>query len=465
MAQHKYVASKTLKEFHADDSFVRLLLGPIGSGKSVGCCVELWLRAQMQQPNELKTRKTRWLVVRDTYRELNDTTLRTFFQWFPEYLGTFNKTEMTFKVVTKLQDGTTMDVEFLFRALDKPDDVKKLLSLELTGAWINEAKFTEKAIKDMILSRVGRYPSKAFDGGPTWFGLIMDSNFPDSDHWIYKQFEEEELDGYRLFKQPSGLSDEAENIENLPANYYNNLMQGMDQEWINVYVLAKYGYVQDGKAVWPMYNDALHYANEPLRPAKGHTLYVGVDFGLTPAAVVGQKLPTGRWLILDELVAEDMGASNFAPLLRSLINSKYSDFDVEFYGDPAGDIRAQTDEETPFEVFAANGVDIWPTYTNDIVIRVESVSAQMSKLDSVGKPCFSISSTVKILRKACAGAYKYRRMQVSGSAQYADKPDKNKFSHVSDALQYMMVGAGEGIAVVTNKGEKRKFQQPEVKVA
>jgi hypothetical protein len=30
-----YVASKTMKDFHKSDKFVRSLMGPIGSGKSV----------------------------------------------------------------------------------------------------------------------------------------------------------------------------------------------------------------------------------------------------------------------------------------------------------------------------------------------------------------------------------------------------------------------------------------------
>ena len=41
------------------------------------------------------------------------------------------------------------------------------------------------------------------------------------------------------------------------------------------------------------------------------------------------------------------------------------------------------------------------------------------------------------------GGYHYRRMNVSGE-RYEDKPNKNKFSHVHDALQYAVIGGGEG---------------------
>jgi hypothetical protein len=32
---------------------------------------------------------------------------------------------------------------------------------------------------------------------------------------------------------------------------------------------------------------------------------------------------------------------------------------------------------------------------------------------------------------------------VSGDARFKDEPDKNHFSHVADALQYLAVGEGE----------------------
>ena len=52
-----------------------------------------------------------------------------------------------------------VELEVIFLALDRPEDVKKLLSLELTGIWINEAREIPKSIIDACTMRVGRYPS------------------------------------------------------------------------------------------------------------------------------------------------------------------------------------------------------------------------------------------------------------------------------------------------------------------
>jgi PBSX family phage terminase large subunit len=447
-----YIMSPTAALFHADDTFVRALMGPIGSGKSVACCVEMWLKSVQQEPDRFGMRKTRWLVARNTYRELIDTTIQTFFDWFPIELGVFKKMDMKFITKIPLCDGTIVHTEFFFRAMDKPDDVKKLLSLELTGGFINEAREVPKQILDMLIGRLGRYPRKINGrGGPTWHGLIMDTNPPDSDHWWYKLFEIDKPKSYKLFKQPSGTSPLAENLINLPSNYYTNMQDGKDKEWINVYVHGRYGFVQDGKPVYPEYKDDIHYIDEEIVVPDTALIYVGIDFGLTPAAIFGYQTAAGRWIIFDELVTDDMGAKNFGMLLNRKINKDYPHYSIELYGDPSGDIRSQTDEITPFQILAAQGVVAWPAYTNDFMIRREAVAAPMSRLDFAGNPGFAIGPKAPMIRKACAGGYKYKRMAVTGQAMYQDKPNKNRYSHPGEALQYLMLGGGEGSKVIESK--------------
>ena len=456
-----YNASKTLSEFHKSDAFVRGLMGPIGSGKSVGCVAEMMLRSREQRPfyngkSKLGIRYTRWVIVRNTYRELLDTTMETFFDWIPKSLGHYSALYSKFTMHVLLPDNTIMHAEFLFRALDRPDDVKKLLSLEMTGMWLNEAREIPKAIMDMGIGRLGRYPSKRV-GGPTWHGLIMDTNPPDSDHWWYRLFEESIPENHAIFRQPSGTSPEAENIENLPAGYYANMQAGKDKEWINVYVHGRYGFVQDGKPVYPEYHDDVHATDVPITIDRSATIYVGLDFGLTPAALFAQKTAAGRWLVFDELVSEDMGTKNFGKLLHTKMRHEYSGCKFEIYGDPAGDQRAQTDEVTPYQILQAEGIVAWPTYTNDVVIRREANAAPMQRMDFAGNPGFLIGPKAIIYRKAMAGGYKYKRMAVSGTARFHDVPDKNRYSHIADAGQYLFVGAGEGTDLITNEDWAKKI--------
>lgn len=448
-----YEASPTMQKFHASDAFVRTLVGPIGSGKSVACIEEMMMKVFSQKPYN-NVRKSRWAIVRNTYRELLDTTMESFFDWIPKSMGHYSVLNSKFTLKLNLEDGTRLDAEFLFRALDKPGDIKKLLSLEVTGIWMNEARELAKAVLDMGMGRVGRYPSKR-DGGPSWHGVIMDTNPPDSDHWYYTLFEEELPDNFEIFHQPSGMSSEAENIGNLPAKYYENMIGGKDKMWVDVYVHGRYGFISDGKPVYPEYHDDIHYQAIVGEPLKGETIYVGIDFGLTPAASICRKTPSGQIQIIDELVTFDMGAVNFGKLLHEKLTSrKYHDCKMEVWADPAGEQRAQTDEITPFMILSNQHIDAYPTYTNDPTVRREAVAIHLQALDFAGKPAMVIGPGAPTARKAFSGGYKYKRMQVTGEQRFMDKPDKNKYSHISDAIQYMILGAFGGDAVVGGFGDQ-----------
>lgn len=229
-----YRAPPTVWRLMRSDAFVRFIEGPFGSSKSSGCVSEILRRSLLQRPWVDGVRRTRWAVIRNTYGQLRDTSRKTFDDWVPEVLGAWREQEFTFVMNFPLPDGTRVESEVLFRALDRPQDVKKLLSLELTGAYINEAREVPKQIFDGLQGRVGRYPSRA-KGGPSWFGVWADTNPPHVGHWIDK-LEKSHPEGMEFYRQPSGLSTEAENVENLPAGYYERLCHGKDSEWVDCYV-------------------------------------------------------------------------------------------------------------------------------------------------------------------------------------------------------------------------------------
>ncbi len=461
-----YQASKTCWAFLEDDeTFVKGIMGPIGSGKSVASCWNLFKWAQMQDVYK-GVRRSRWAIIRNTYRELEDTTLQTWFDWFPRDLGLFRESKMSHTIRIENTDGTTMHAEFLFRALDRPDDIKKLLSLELSGAWINEARETPLAILDMLQGRVARFPPMR-EGGPTISNIILDTNPPDEDHWFYKMFEEKKPAGWKLYKQPSALAPNAENLDNLHPKYYQRLMANKTDEWIKVYVRGMYGFVKDGKPIYPEYNDTVHVSDDFIEYNPELTLWVGLDFGLTPAALLAQRDPLdGQWQILDEVVTDDMGAERFSEELnRKLREAEYRDAtEIQIFGDPSGDTRAETDERTPYDILAANDIHASPAHTNDPVIRREAVAHQLTRLTHLGRPRLIISPKAKMFRKGMAGRYCYRRLKVSGEERYVDKPDKNIYSHICEAGQYLMLGAGEDSHVLnTSSGmSKNRVVKPSV---
>lgn len=422
----------TLERFANSDKFIRGIMGAFGSGKSSVCSTEILYRAMNQEPNEDGVRKTRFACIRNTYKQLDDTTIKTFDQWVPMHeLGNYKVSDHTFKSVNiPLDDGTSMEFEVLFRALDKPDHVKNLLSLELTGAWVNEARDVPLAIINALQGRVGRYPSK-IEGGASWFGIWMDTNPPDDDSWWYKLFEEVRPENAELFKQPSGLSEEAENTPFLPKDYYKNMAIGKDKDFVDVYIHGKYGYVKDGKPVYPNYSDELHCREFDIQPSV--QIIRGWDFGLTPACTFSYMNTAGQWCIIDEIVSEDMDIDVFSDMVLNHSLIEYPEHEFMDIGDPSGDFRASTDSKTCFGILMGKNIDIFGG-DQDPNIRIDSVKYPLNRLLD-GKPAFLLHPRCKVLRKGFKGKYKYRRLATS-QEKYLDKPDKNEYSHVHDALQY-----------------------------
>jgi hypothetical protein len=369
-----------------------------------------------------------------------------------------------------LADQTVLDLEVIFLALDGPDAEADLRGLEVTAAWFNEISEIPKAVVDFACGRIGRYPATS-DGGPTWFGLIADTNPPDSDSWLYRFAEEETPSGWEFYKQPGGVvkvdgrwvaNPEAENLRHLPENYYVNQLAGRSEDWVKVYLGGQYGFSIDGRPVYPEWRDSAHVALDPLEPIEGLPLYIGLDFGLTPAAVFAQRTARGQWRVIDELITEDMGVMRFSELLAARLAEWYPHHGVEAWGDPAGAARAQTDERTCLDIVREYAdIPVRSAPTNEPSLRREAVAGVLNRMVD-GEPGFQLSPHCTTLRKGFSGGYCFRRVQVAGAEKFTDKPDKNKYSHPHDALQYLLSGAGE--ARVVMRRERRANQRRQIRV-
>lgn len=467
----KYKASPTLQRFHSSTAFVRGVRGPIGSGKSVGMCIEIFRRLNQQAKDKTGKRKSRWVIIRNTYPELETTTLKTWLDWFPEEI--FGKVSRRVPICHYFEYND-IEAEIYFLALDRPEDVKKLLSLELTGGFCNEARELPLKIIQTLGDRVGRYPSQRSrpddipaDQWPTWYGVIMDTNAPDEDHWWPMMAGDgtAELpedftvpDNWEFFSQPPAafeekegsrtvwrLNPDAENLKNLPKDYYKNLISGKSNAHVKVYVGNQYATLQEGKIVYPEFSPDVHIAKGDLNHIPGRTIHVGLDFGQTPAASFGESTVHGGWNDLHELVTEGVGAKQFARLLKAEINAKFSGVPwdaFEFWGDPSGAYAQSGSDETYFETLQGAGIRVKPAPTQNPVTRIEAGREPLELLLPGGKPHYQISKTCKTLIKGFQSGYHYPKIGTSGSVRHSDKPAKNKYSHIHEARQYALSGAG-----------------------
>lgn len=440
------------------------IMGPLGSGKTNGSCWKVFRSMLEQAPDSLNFRKTRWVAVRNTYPDLMGTTVKDWLEMFGD-LGRFTQSGLeppTHRLQFLLPDGTTVMAEMVFLALDRPEHVRKLRGLQLTGGWLNEVKELPWAVVSMLDLRVGRYPQEV---PPTWYGIIGDTNAPDTDHWYYTKAEEERPAGWTFLRQPGGVTREspdhpwvpnpaAENLVNLPPGYYARGAEGKDDDWIAVNLANEYGFVRAGKPVWPTYRDQFHCRPFDLIPGLG--LRLGLDFGLTPAAVIAQRTPMGQWRVHREIVTEDTGAIRFADAIKRTLNEHYPGVPIlAITGDPAGDQRqaGDTDERSIFQLLAAQQILAEPAFTNDFSVRSEAVAACLGRVID-GQPGFLIHPQCKVTRKGLQGAYAFRRMQIVGEERYRDVPDKTRWSHPCEALQYLVMGGGEGQAITSRPADR-----------
>lgn len=453
----KYVVEPTAKRFHLSPAPVRGIMGPIGSGKSVASVNEILRRIVQQRPGLDGIRRSRWAIVRNTYPELRTTTLNTWKDWVDP---SWCKYRMDSPIFCHIKQGD-VDAEVYFLAIDRPDDTKKLLSLELTGAWINEARELDIKVVEAVNSRLRRYPSKKM-GGSNYYGLIMDTNPPDTDHWWYRKFEVQRPDGWELFRQPPALlkrprsgiyvpNPAAENIENLDAGFDYYLSQvANDEEWIKVYLLGEYGSVMDGKPVYSEYRDSTH-CDGPLEVMKGLPLYIGFDYGRTPAAVFMQYTPQGQLRWLDELAVDPsgdgMGIGTFmAQVVMPHVRNHYAGMLIIARGDPSG-IAKDGREQSCFDIQSEEGMSVGPASSNDPQVRQHSLRKHLNSMVG-GEPGFLIDPKCTMGRKGFLGGYKYERVKVTGEERYKDQPAKNRYSHTHDAGQYAALAVEEGDHVV-----------------
>lgn len=464
-----------------DDSFVRGIRGPFGSGKSGACIMELFRRMCMQEKDAQDgRRKTRTAVVRNTNPQLRSTTIKSWDDWLkPSYFGDIKYAPPPYHQLITVGD---LEAEVFFLALDTIDDVKKLLSLELTFGWINEARETPKSIVDAMTGRLRRYPALK-DGGATFTGLIMDTNAPDEDHWWPIMageapppdwMSEEEVRNlvcprnWRFFNQPEAmreirdgdrlvgyeLNELAENIQNLAKGYYEEQVTGKTLSWINVYIRNKLGSVIEGRPVHPNFNREVHVAKAPLDAVPNVIFWMGEDFGLTPAAVLAQQV-RGRWYILREVVLENAGAGKLAKAVNRLMAEDFPDAKLRTaWGDPSGDNRGQADEAIPFQVLRTAGIPARATESNDPELRRAALDNVLTGMVE-GLPRIVIDPSCTVLIRGLEGAFGYKRIKTAHGELFADEPDKNRFSHVVEALEYMMLGCGEAREMIGRRQQEK----------
>lgn len=463
----------TISQFHRHPGQMRAIIGPVGSGKTTGATWDVCRYLPEYLSEEWGYKKSRWVIVRNTYDELIDTTQATVFEWFD-----WGRYRVQRKIYNLYHQDLKHEVEILFRSCDNPKDVKKFKSLEVTGYWIDESIEVASDIKKMLKNRIGRYPKA--EQVAKWFkkrwGYIPDewwneekgeleipaprfgietTNPPDIEHPTYHEFkwknevpgplpEKPPLKNHFGFWQPP-----RENESNLRKGYYDDLISDYadSPDWLEMYVDGKPGILVTGKLLYNNFLRKVHVALKPLLYPRGLPLFRGWDnSGNVPAAVV-VGCPSPRVVhVFREFFHDKLGIVDFTKYVINQCNLLFPGADFMDWGDPAGEAHYSTKDggfTSNAILMRDEGVDVQPSEQNPDA-RYSAVDDQLAIINGM-----LIDPSATRLINGFLGGY-HRKEIGQGTGIYSEKPEKNRFSHPHDALQYVMV------RLVKNKKPKGK---------
>lgn len=441
-----YTPPPSAKNFLTSEAFISLIVGPVGSTKTTAGIMKIAYHAAQMAKCRDGIRRSRAIWVRNTREQLRDTSIPDVLRWYPDgQAGSYLKSE--YKFTLRFDD---VECEILFRGLDDSDDVRRLLSLQASFGVLDEFREINPDIFNALQGRLGRYPSKldnnvgcVTDAGKSNAHIWGMTNPPDMDTF-WEEFLSDPPDNAEVFFQPSGLSPEADWLEFLPDGYYDNLAQGKSEDWVDVYIHAKFGKSLSGQPVFRSFNRDTHVAKEAIKPlSNSTTLIIGVDAGLTPAAVVGQVLYDGRVVVYDSLVSDGMGALRFVrEKLKPLLANKFPGYRATIIIDPAAFQRAQTDERTVADIYKAEGFPVKPAKTNAITARIAAVDKFLTRtVDGKAGVLFCPEGAHPLIQ-ALAGRYRYK---INTKGERDESPEKSHpWSDIADALQYVCLHADGG---------------------
>lgn len=480
--------------YYLDNSPLAAIMGPVGSAKTTTTVARILRHGLEQGP----LRRVRFGVVRENYRQLWSTTIPSWFKAIPKEMGTWNGGQdqpATHVVPMAFQGHPPFELEMSFRAIGDQGIEEALRGLELTGCWLNEMDTLSPEVVRFMRGRVGRYPSMS-DGGPKWAGILGDFNAPDELNWVAEQVVygtagdagNADASPWTFFEQPPavidvggrlGVNPEAENLENLPAGYYRNQIAGNDESYIRRMLMNVPAASKAGKPVYERdWKPHFHVARQALEAVDGLSLDLAADAGRTPAVMIGQQLPDGQSLFLDEIVMEGISADefsgvvrrhlerHFAPWMRALdmaaLRGEGSWSVVRAWGDPASAYAGEASSLSWLQQMTLGTGFRWrpaPVAGNDLRMRLDAMSWILRFVPEPGRPGLLVDPRCRRFRQAMNSGYRFGVVR-TGEGRVTEQPIKDRHSHVANAGEYMAVGWGAADAAMGRRRRDRRGPLP-----
>lgn len=402
-----------------------LLVGPRGEGKTEAGIMAMLIHAD-RQPKEL--RPIPWAIIRDTWSNLQRTTLRSFLAPWPDSFAASIRSRLEIREGGREISLPGWWTAFLF-GVDSAADLNKLQSLQLGGLWGEEfAPVMEQDISSLGVAEEMWLLGQTSLRYPCVTRAQITQNYPSKDHWTWQRFAEQHLPQCALFRIPRGENKHVRDEYRLKME---QALQGRP-DLLDRLVLGKPSDVYIGEKVTPEYNEDLH-RSMTLLPLLSAPVIRCWDGGQTPACVFVQIAPSGKIHVLDTLQAQGMGMQQFIETqVRGLMASRYPDAqDWQDSGDPS----LSTPEQSDSMYCAAQIIN--KTLKARFIPGEPSWQARREWIkERLIRDQILLSPHEKILHRALSGGWHYKRAP-SGEV-IKDLPEKDMYSHAIDAFCHAM---------------------------
>jgi len=442
---------------------IAVITGPQGSGKTVASVKKALVEAQRIRPGADGVRRYKLGVWRQKYDNLWKATIPSWWKILPKHLGVWTgASPRAARHVIRFRDRWG-DIELTadFQAFGDIADPEDLKGLEFTDVWLNELDTLPEELFTWLKGRIGRDPPPEITGRHG--RVIGDMNAPDVLNWTYRDVYERVADGLVHFRQPGGMHPDAENLAAYATpedpsgrGYYEQQkkLNAANPWWIRRMVDAIPGVSRATDLVYPAFDEGTMLAPLPIVPEQALPVLVGVDGGLTPAAVYGQEMPNGQLRIIAEIALERGGMEELAAAMLALEARRFRGCEFRTVCDPAMKAGEDSDIDGAREQRVSHGSDrqrlakalarkVDLAVSQEPTRRWDAVRVKIGLNLGPGKPGYWLDPSCKGLLRGKLQTYQFRKLRGTNDLSSVTPTFD---THVADAEQYLALECGTDAA-------------------
>lgn len=435
---------------------VMVIAGPQGSGKTIASIKKALVEAQRIHPGADGVRRYKLGVWRQKYDNLWKATIPSWWKILPKDLPGSSWTGASPRAArhaVRFEDRwglCELTADFLaFGELADPEDLR---GLEFTDVWLNEIDTLPADLFIWLTGRVGRDPPPEVTG--RLGRMFGDMNAPDVLNWTFRKFYETSAPGYALYRQPGGMDPNAENLAAYGGNhsYYERQIElnAANQWWIRRMVHGIPGVSRASDLVYDRFDELTMLSRVPLKPDLHLPVLVGVDGGLTPAAVYMQEMADGQLRVIAEVALERGGMKDLAGAMLALEARRFERCDFRTSCDPS--MKAGEDDELEQRVSRRSdrqelaeeiGRPVELAKSQEPSRRWAAVRDKIALNLGPGRPGYLLDPSCKGLIRGKLQTYQFRKLRGTNDLS-SIQPTFD--THVADAEQYGALECGTDAA-------------------